>query len=55
MVAISCRACLLTLATDQAFSNRIRPLGFDLINGGHQQNFGKSETAERVLRDLEHG
>jgi hypothetical protein len=28
--------------------------GFELIDRDHQQNFGKSEIAERVLRDLEH-
>jgi len=30
------------------------PLGFDLINGSHQQYFGEGEVAERVVRDLEH-
>jgi len=29
-------------------------LGFELIHRSHQQNLGKSETAERVLCDLEH-
>jgi hypothetical protein len=27
---------------------------FELIHRNHQKNFGKSEAAERVLRDLEH-
>lgn len=43
------------MAADEAFSGRVRPLGLDLIHGSHQQNFDKSEAAERVLRDLEHG
>jgi hypothetical protein len=30
------------------------PLGFELIDRDHQQNFCKSEVAERVLCDLEH-
>jgi len=30
------------------------PLGFDLINGSHQQYFGEGEVAERVVCDLEH-
>ena len=29
-------------------------LGFELIHRNHQQNFGKSEAAERVLCDFEH-
>jgi len=30
------------------------PLGLELIHRGHQQNFGQTEVAQRVLRDLEH-
>lgn len=33
----------------------MRPLGLNLVNRSDQQDFGKTETAERDLRDLEHG